>query len=229
MPLSSDDLEGKPYVEVVDALAAAGFTSVETHPLGDLITGWLKKPDTVDAVRIGDVTSFDEGDAFGADEHITIDYHSFPVDEQPSDPSAPAESEGPQDVPFWCEGFRFGDAAPIDLRYTQGAIPVTITVQAPAALAEASTSGANATFTVTITNLSKETWDPMLRSLAVAAADKETSVINYGELPTGYKGEDVGAGQSLTFTDEWLVADLASVRYEMRVDGLAGDTVCFTR
>jgi hypothetical protein len=107
---------------------------------------------------------------------------------------------------------------------------VTVTVEAPVALPVGSNPDANASFTVTIANLSSDrTWDPMLRALAVSTYDTDTSVVNYGEQPTGYGTDDVGPGQSLTFTDEWNVADLEDVRYELRVDGLAGDTVCFAR
>ncbi len=38
-------------------------------------------------------------------------------------------------MPFWCEdGGGFGNAAPMEVRYTKGNISVTITVEAPVAL-----------------------------------------------------------------------------------------------
>ncbi len=233
MPASSDDLEGELYTDVVDTLEAAGFTNIETNALGDLITGWLNKPDEVDEVEIDGVVSFDKGDVFRNGVKIVVNYHSFPEKDEPSpEASDPSEPETPTvDLPYWCgEGFGFGNGVPIKLRYTQGNIPVTVTVDAPVALLAGSNPDANASFTVTISNLSSDrTWDPTLFALAVPTSDMETSVINYGEWPTGYETDDVGPGQSLTFADEWNVADLEDVRYELRVDGLAGDTVCFAR
>ncbi|WP_248243420.1 hypothetical protein [Microbacterium kunmingense] len=233
MPASSADLEGELYTDVVETLEAAGFTSIETNALGDLITGWLNKPEEVDEVEIGGVASFEKGEVFQRDVKIVVNYHSFPDEAEPS-PEA-SDQEDPEtatvDLPYWCEdGGGFANAAPIELRYTQGNIPVTITVEAPTVLPEGSNPQANAAFTVTIANLSEDrTWDPTLFALAVPATDMDTSVINYGEWPTGYGAEDVAPGESLTFTDEWNVADLDDVRYELRVDGLAGDTVCFAR
>lgn len=233
MPASSDDLEGELYTDVVDTLEAAGFTNIETNALGDLITGWLSKPDEVDEVEIGGVVSFDKGEVFPNGVKIIVTYHSFPEEEEPS-PAASDLSEpetSTVDLPYWCgDGFGFGNGAPLELRYTQGNIPVTVTVEAPVALPAGSIPDANTSFTVTIANLSSDrTWDPTLSALAVPTSDMDTSVINYGKWPTGYETEDVGPGQSLTFTDEWNVADLEDVRYELRVDGLAGDTVCFAR
>lgn len=233
MPASSNDLEGESYTDVIDTLEAAGFTNVGTNALGDLITGWLSKPDEVDKVEIGGVVSFDKGEVFADDVRIVVSYHSFPEKDEPSpsdsDPDGPETANA--DLPYWCgDGFRFGTAAPIELRYTQGNIPVTVTVEAPAAVPAGSDSGANASFTVTIENLSSDrTWDPMLRALAAPTGDGKTSVVNYGEQPTGYGTDDVAPGQSLTFVDEWSVADVEDVRYELRVDGLAGDTVCFAK
>lgn len=230
MPASSRDLEGENYGDVVAVLEKAGFTAVETTALGDLITGWVNKPDTVDEVEIDGVTSFDEGDVFARDVRIVVNYHSFPEDSESPATSDADPGEAEVDLPYWCDRGSFGKVADMELRYTQGNIPVTIKVESPVPLSSPTKQGANAVFQVTITNMSDtRTWDPTLRSLAVPATDTDTSVINYGEEPTGFAGEDLAPLQSLSFSDEWAVADLQDVRYELRVDGLAGDTVCFAR
>lgn len=237
MPASSDDLEGEAYPDVVEMLQDAGFSNIETVALGDLITGRLKDPDTVDEVEIGGVASFDKGEVFAKDVDIVVNYHSFPEDdvevEGAGTPTAGESDDGAPsavDMPFWCgDGYSFSTAAPIELRYTQGHIPVTVTVSAPVALATPTKPEANVVFTVTLANLSTDrAWsDPTLFALAAPTGDLEKSVINYGEWPTGYAGAEVGPGQTVTFTDEWKVEDPEDVRYELRVDGLAGDTVCF--
>jgi hypothetical protein len=233
MPASSGDLEGEMYTDVVSTLKTAGFTNIETNALGDLITGWLSKPDEVDEVEISGMTTFDKDEILQRDVKIVVNYHSFAADQEPSsDALDPGDRQvSPVELPYWCaDGGGFGNAAAIELRYTQGNIPVTVTVEAPVALPAGSSPDANASFTVTIANESPDQiWDPTLFVLAVPASDLDTSVINYGEWPTGYGNDDVAPGQSLTFADNWNVADLENVRYEMRVDGLAGKTVCFTK
>lgn len=160
--------------------------------------------------------------------------HSFPeeAEEEPTN-GASSTADGTAssiDLPYWCEdGGGFGNAAPLDLRYGPN-IPVTITVEAPVLLPDGANPDANASFQLTITNLSSDqSWDPSLFALAVAATDTDSSVISHGEWPTGFESQDVAPGESVTFADEWNIADLENVRYELRVDGLAGDTVCFAR
>lgn len=85
MPAASEDLEGEAYGDVVAILEEAGFTDIETVALGDLITGWLNKPDTVDEVEIDGVVSFDKGERFEPDVRIVINYHSFPERDEEND------------------------------------------------------------------------------------------------------------------------------------------------
>lgn len=82
----------------------------------------------------------------------------------------------------------------MEVRYTKGNISVTITVEAPVAL-QGSDSDANASLSVTIMNSSEgRTWDPMLYTLAVPESDRDTSVINKGEWPTGFPDSARSAG-----------------------------------
>ena len=54
----------------------AGFTNIEMHGLGDLVTGWINHDGEIDSVTIeGD--SFIEGEQFAQDAHVVITYHSF--------------------------------------------------------------------------------------------------------------------------------------------------------
>jgi hypothetical protein len=53
-------------------------------------------------------------------------------------------------------------------------------------------------------------------------------VINCGEVPSGFLSEDIAPGQSVTFTDEWNIADLDNVRYELQF-GRTGRRPCLLR
>ena len=79
VPAASDDFKGRQYEEVVNELKDAGFTSIETTALGDLITGWTKDPGEVKEVTIGG-SSFEDDARFAADTAVVVAYHSFPPD-----------------------------------------------------------------------------------------------------------------------------------------------------
>lgn len=78
MPSAASDLEGKNYQDVVTQLQSAGFTNIETEPLGDLIIGWLYDEDGVEEVSCNGEIDFNEGDQFDKDVKIVVRYHSYP-------------------------------------------------------------------------------------------------------------------------------------------------------
>lgn len=88
--VSSSELAGKNYEEVVSTLQKAGFTSIETEVLDDLITGWLKEDGEVEEVKIDGKTSFSRDSKFDEDAKIVVVYHTFPESEETS----PNTSEG---------------------------------------------------------------------------------------------------------------------------------------
>jgi hypothetical protein len=95
MPSASGDFKDENYQDVEDYLHDAGFTNVETRPLGDLITGWLNHPGEVLDVEIDGIAAFDKGDVFAKDVKIVVSYHSFPEDvEEEEEPT-----ESPSDEP----------------------------------------------------------------------------------------------------------------------------------
>lgn len=79
--VSSSELAGKNYEEVVLTLEEAGFTSIETEVLADLITGWLTKDGEVEEVKIDGETSFSSDSKFDAGAKIVVVYHTFPESE----------------------------------------------------------------------------------------------------------------------------------------------------
>lgn len=88
--VSSSELAGKNYEEVVSTLQKAGFTSIETEVLDDLITGWLKEDGEVEEVKIDGKTSFSSDSKFDDDAKIIVVYHTFPESAETS----PTTTEG---------------------------------------------------------------------------------------------------------------------------------------
>lgn len=82
--VSSSELVGKNYEDVVSTLKEAGFTNVETEILDDLITGWLKEDGEVEKVKIDGKTSFSSDSKFDDDAKIVVVYHTFPESEETS-------------------------------------------------------------------------------------------------------------------------------------------------
>ena len=76
--LSSKELSGKNYSDVLNILKEMGFTNIRSVGLGDLKKGWLYKEGNVKTVSIGDATKFSVGDIFEKDVEVVISYHSFP-------------------------------------------------------------------------------------------------------------------------------------------------------
>lgn len=105
MPASSQDLVGEHFEVVVEELEGAGFTNIETRPLGDLITGWLKDDGEVEKIRIDGSNTFSKGKWFAADTKIVITYHSFPerdnqsTETKPEPDPATSESEPNETTP----------------------------------------------------------------------------------------------------------------------------------
>ena len=68
--------EGMNYIVAEEKLRAAGFTNISSVPLGDLVTGILKKPGTIDEITIGGEEP-DMGERYYPTERIVISYHSM--------------------------------------------------------------------------------------------------------------------------------------------------------
>ena len=75
-PLSSEDVKGMDYRDVVSAFESAGYLNVVAEPRKDVVIGFLNKEGEVSEVSIGDTKSFTLEDAFKPDLTVTIIYHS---------------------------------------------------------------------------------------------------------------------------------------------------------
>lgn len=82
--VSSSELVGRNYEEVVSTLQNAGFTNIETEVLDDLIFGWLTEDGEVENVEIEGSTTFSSDSRFETSAKIVVVYHTFPDTEQTS-------------------------------------------------------------------------------------------------------------------------------------------------
>ncbi|MWV51626.1 hypothetical protein GRS96_20385 (plasmid) [Rathayibacter sp. VKM Ac-2803] len=241
MPADAKDFSGDDYKMVVGNLEAAGFTNVSERALDDLITGWLKKPDTVDEVTVEGDPSFQEGDEYDTTASIVVSYHSFPADDEgddaadPSASSTTASTTTPTATPretTWNGNqleHRFGETA--QFLSTAGSspdTPLTFTVSAPTVFTPTDPTGATQAtsvyFTVTITNLSTtETYDPdFVFPDVISGGSAGSELRGLGDDLSWVDGRTIAPGESLTMKDGWSVANVDDVRYELRIDGLAG-------
>ena len=75
--VSSKDLKGNNYTDVVKTLQDAGFADIELIEDADLIMGLLKHEGEVGEVSINGTLSFEKNDYFPKDAKIKITYHTF--------------------------------------------------------------------------------------------------------------------------------------------------------
>ena len=76
-PLGFSDARKMDYVDVIWFFKEAGFASVETVPVPDLITGWFVRDGAIDYVSVDGRTNFRKKDVFRIDAPVVIYYHTF--------------------------------------------------------------------------------------------------------------------------------------------------------
>lgn len=113
IPASASDLKGQNYQDVATKLKTAGFASIETTSIDDLVVGWLKKDGDVERVSVDGTTDFEANSRFSKGAKIVITYHTFPEKEsdeaaesgpavsssEPAQPSTPPVPEKPKPQP----------------------------------------------------------------------------------------------------------------------------------
>lgn len=77
MPSTSKEFKGKNFKKVKKKLQDAGFKKVKVIYKKDLITGWIKKENTVDSVSVNDDFKYDTDTSYRIDVDIKIYVHSF--------------------------------------------------------------------------------------------------------------------------------------------------------
>lgn len=76
-PSDAEDLIGENYKSVISDLKDAGFTTIKTKKVEDLITGWLTKDGDIEKISINGISDFSKGDKFSRKAKISIRYHTF--------------------------------------------------------------------------------------------------------------------------------------------------------
>ena len=95
-PVESSEMSSSNYQDMVTQFKGAGFTSVSTKEIDDLILGWLTEDGQVKEVSIGGKTSFSTSDSFVSDAPVVVSYHTFPKKkEKESTKSTPAPDQPP--------------------------------------------------------------------------------------------------------------------------------------
>ncbi|OZC83434.1 hypothetical protein CH282_15895 [Rhodococcus sp. 06-418-1B] len=91
----------------------------------------------------------------------------------------------------------------------------------------------NVYFPVTIKNTSPDLEESWIEIQVTNAQQGEssTATVSDGDIgtPSVRQGGYLPLGESLSVKDGWTMATLDGVEYSLRIDGLSGDTVRFTR
>lgn len=77
IPLSSEDIIGRDYIEINKKLKEAGFINIQNIPLNDLILGWINKKNEIETITIDGIEEFSRDYRCRPDASIIIEYHSF--------------------------------------------------------------------------------------------------------------------------------------------------------
>lgn len=76
-PLSSKEVKGMNYLDVVSAFRDAGFINIRTTAEYDVIIGWITKDGETESTTINGENRFETGMGFRPDAEIIITYHTY--------------------------------------------------------------------------------------------------------------------------------------------------------
>ncbi|MCD8368500.1 MAG: zinc ribbon domain-containing protein [Clostridiales bacterium] len=94
MPKASYMYSNDDYQEVMEELAAAGFTNISTEPVYDIVVGLFASEGGVDSISVDGTTSFSEGEIFKKDAPIVITYHMDVEDDPNYESASESASDG---------------------------------------------------------------------------------------------------------------------------------------
>lgn len=76
-PLTSKEVKGMKYADVVKQFEEKGFQNVKVEPIYDIITGWIKKDGEVESVAINGSKDFTVNTSYNVDAEVVISYHTL--------------------------------------------------------------------------------------------------------------------------------------------------------
>ncbi|MCD8325448.1 MAG: hypothetical protein LUC90_01840 [Lachnospiraceae bacterium] len=76
-PLTSKEVDGMNYLDVIQEFEDVGFTNIQTNVKYDIITGWLTEDGEVSSVTINGDKKFDSDDEYRLDAEVIITYHTL--------------------------------------------------------------------------------------------------------------------------------------------------------
>lgn len=77
IPFSSKQIYKQNCEAIIAILKNAGFTKIKRVELDDLVTGWIHKEDSIQAIKINGNENFEANQLFNYDVEIKIIYHTF--------------------------------------------------------------------------------------------------------------------------------------------------------
>ena len=77
VPMSPKAARKLDYLDVQTQFQDAGFVNVRTEPEYDLVTGWIKKDGSIEAITVDGNPDFSESDTYRPDVEIIIIYHTY--------------------------------------------------------------------------------------------------------------------------------------------------------
>lgn len=77
IPFSSKQTYKQNCEKIISILKNVGFTKIKRIELDDLVTGWINKEDSIQAIKINGNENFNASQSFNYDVEIKIIYHTF--------------------------------------------------------------------------------------------------------------------------------------------------------
>lgn len=77
IPFSQKKVHKQNCEKIISILKNAGFTEIKRIEIDDLVTGWINKEDSIQAIKINGNENFEANQSFYYDTEIKVIYHTF--------------------------------------------------------------------------------------------------------------------------------------------------------
>ncbi|RWZ54532.1 hypothetical protein EQV77_14785 [Halobacillus fulvus] len=124
-PSGSSAQKGRDYQEVVSDFKDKGFKNIETEKMEDLITGWLTKDGEVESVSVDGDQDYSPDDWYSNDVKVVITYHTFPSEDEKSEPASSSEQEPKKEDTDKAEKVELEDIFPVEDAKRSAVVAIT--------------------------------------------------------------------------------------------------------